>query len=62
VLEELRTSSSFPINWERNDPGNAGNEMNPGNDQAHFIVRVKMPAICGMQLVLVVDNRMRTHL
>jgi hypothetical protein len=37
-------SSSFFTNWEQNDPGNASNEINPGNDQAHF-VRVKMPAM-----------------
>jgi hypothetical protein len=42
-------SSSIPIKRERNDPRNAGNamnprnEMNPANNQAHF-VRVKMPA------------------
>jgi hypothetical protein len=29
---------------ERNDPGNAGNEINPANDQEYF-VRVKMPAM-----------------
>jgi hypothetical protein len=44
VLAEPERSSSFLINQEWNDPGNYGNEMNPGNDQAHF-VRVKMPTM-----------------
>jgi hypothetical protein len=44
LVEPPERPSSLPINRERNDPGNAGNEMNPGNDQAHF-VRVKMPAM-----------------
>jgi hypothetical protein len=44
LLVEPERSSSFPVNWERNDPGNAGHEMNPGNNQAHF-VHVKIPAM-----------------
>jgi hypothetical protein len=44
MLAEPERSSSFPINREQNDPGNAWNEMNPGNDQAHFVC-VKMLAI-----------------
>jgi hypothetical protein len=50
VLAEPERSSSFPINWERNDPGNVGNETNPGKDQAH-VVHVKMPEMMRHEII-----------
>jgi hypothetical protein len=55
VLAEPERSSSFPINWEQNDLGNAGNEMNPEDDEAHF-VRVKMPAMMRHETVVIQLN------